>query len=89
MNFFSPPHSFHDFNTHDVYFVCLIYMKYEIIAVKIHCVILCSLVKVYTNVAEDCTAPIFQDKNEDGGSRLIGVIEQKLECERTQYSAAS
>jgi hypothetical protein len=50
---------------------------------------LCSLVGVYNKRCRRLYCFYFQDKNEDGGSRLIGVIEQKPECERTERSAAS
>jgi hypothetical protein len=50
VNFFFS-HGIHDVNAHNVYFVGLIYVKFEVIVVKIHCVnwdvILRSLVGIY------------------------------------------
>jgi hypothetical protein len=46
---------------------------------------LCSLVGVYKRCRR-LYCFHFQDKNDDGGSRLVGVGEQKPECERSAAS---
>jgi hypothetical protein len=51
-------------------------------------VIRCSLVRVCQRFGRRYCFH-FQNKNENGGSRFIGVVEQNSQCERTECYPAS